>query len=91
MSRDELKLRRGEYAAIAWIQMEDLPTAAHRDLLARRRREIERELRILEGGAPWPRRSVDYVGGWAVSVDGRGSETQPPAEVVAAFPDLTTV
>jgi glycosyltransferase involved in cell wall biosynthesis len=94
-SRNELKLRRGEAAALRTIDPGDLPTPSHRALLNRRRRKLEHELRVLEGGAPLAgavRRLRRRVGRLR-QVAGLGSSCRenPPTEVAAAFPDLTAV
>ena len=94
-SRNELKLRRGEAAALGTIDPAVLPTPRHRALLDRRQREIEHELRVLEGDAHLAgairrvRRRVGRVRG-AVGLGGPCREN-PPTEVAAAFPDLTAV
>jgi glycosyltransferase involved in cell wall biosynthesis len=95
MSRDLLTMMHAEHAALATVRMEDLPTDEHREVLARRRNEIERELRILEGRALLAstarrvrlglRRLRDSVG------LGGDYRDEPPPEVSAAFPDLTAV
>ena len=94
-SRDELKLRRGEAAALRTIQVEDLPTPSHRALLERRRHKLEHELRLLQGGAPLAgaarkfRRRIGRLRSAAGL--GLSCRERPPAEVAAAFPDLTAV
>jgi glycosyltransferase involved in cell wall biosynthesis len=94
-SRNELKLRRGEAAALRTIDPTALPTPRHRALLDRRRSKIERELRVLEGGAHLAgavRRVRRRVGRVRQAVGlGSSCRENPPAEVAAAFPDLTAV
>jgi GT2 family glycosyltransferase len=94
-SRDELKLRRGEAAALRTIEPGDLPTVAHRALLERRRRDIAHELRVLEGGAPLAGavRRLRRRAGQLRYIAGLRSPCRetPPTEVTAAFPDLTAV
>ncbi len=95
MSRDLLTMKRAEGAALATVRMEDLPSDEHRNLLARRREEIERELRILEGRAPLgsPAHRVRHRLRDLVHRAGLGPEwrDEPPLEVLATFPDLTAV
>ncbi|MGH2874414.1 MAG: glycosyltransferase family 2 protein, partial [Solirubrobacteraceae bacterium] len=47
-SADQLRLRRAELALFTGLRAEQLPTVAHRRLLQARRRQIERELAVLE-------------------------------------------
>ncbi len=94
-SRNELKLRRGEAAALLTIDPADLPTPAHRALLDRRRRELDHELRLLEGRAPLAgaARRLRRRLGRLRQAAGLGSACRdtPPTDVAAAFPDLTLV
>ena len=94
-SRDELKLRRGEAAALGKIEPRDLPTPTHRALLDRRRRHLEREVRVLQGAAPLAsalRRLRRRIGRLRHAVgSGTSCRETPPREVAAAFPDLTVV
>jgi len=94
-SRDELKLRHGEAAALGTIRPGDLPTPGHRALLEQRRRKLAHELRLLEGGAPVAgaarrlRRRIGHLRRAAGL--GTACRDNPPADVAAAFPDLTAV
>jgi GT2 family glycosyltransferase len=94
-SRDEGRMRRGDLVALGAIEPADLPTAAHRTLLDRRRRELEYELRALEGRAPvaGAMRGLRRRLGRLRQAAGLGSACRdnPPTEVAAAFPDLTLV
>ncbi len=94
-SRDEVKMRRGDLVALAAIEPGDLPTAAHRALLDRRQRDLEHELRVLEGRAPVAgavRRLRRRLGRLRQAAGlGSACRDNPPTEVAAAFPDLTLV
>jgi GT2 family glycosyltransferase len=95
MSRDRRKLRQGESRALASVRIDDMPTPRHREMLARRRRDVELELRRLEGGAPVAeamgrlRRGVGRLR--TAAGFGAACRDNPPTEVAAAFPDLTAV
>lgn len=94
-SRDELKLRRGEVAALRAIDAVDLPTPTHRSVLERRQRQLEHELRLLDGRAPLAgagRRLRRRIGRLRPALGlGVSCRDNPPTEVAAAFPDLTMV
>ncbi len=72
-----------------------MPTDAHRELLGRRRREIERQIRIAAGEdrAQWALRRVRGRAGRVRQRVGLGYSwyEQAPVEVAAAFPDLAAV
>ncbi len=89
MSRNLATMTRSLVTVYDGLSMEAMPTAAHRELLARRRRDTRRALRVV---SPFGRfvplnlvTSVKRVGIGESWYDGA------PAEVAAAFPDLTAV
>lgn len=94
-SRHKLKLRRGERAALQALGEGLMPAAEHRELLARRLKDIDRDLRVLEGEAPiskWMHRLQRRVNGALGRDDIHKVCRHPlPPEVSAAFPDLTTI
>jgi glycosyltransferase involved in cell wall biosynthesis len=89
LSRNLATMTRNLLAVFDGISPEDLPSAAHRELLARRRRELRRQLRIVSRFgrlAPFGLlSSLKRAGVGEAWYDG------PPAEIAAAFPDLTAV
>jgi glycosyltransferase involved in cell wall biosynthesis len=95
-SRQLEKVRRGERAALGRISFDDLPSSSHRTMLAAHRRQIERELRILEGRAPLAaagrrvRRRLGTVRR-RIGLGRNPWHEQPPQAVSAAFPNLTAV
>jgi GT2 family glycosyltransferase len=97
MSRDEANLKRNELAVYSGLSIDDMPTAAHRALLARRRREAQRDVRLAEGDAVLAaavRRLRDRLGAQRQRLGLGGSYAwchATPPEVAAAFPDLTRV
>ncbi len=89
LSRNLVTMTRNLLAVYDGISPEDLPSAAHQELLAQRRRETRRQLRIVSRfGRLVPLglvTSLKRIGIGEAWYDG------PPAEIAAAFPDLTTV
>lgn len=76
------------------LRPEEMPSAAHRDLLASRRAEVDRQLRALRSARlrGITRRTSHSLGRIRLRY-GRGESWYdvPPAEVSAAFPDLRAV
>jgi glycosyltransferase involved in cell wall biosynthesis len=95
-SRNRARLRRGELTALLGLNARELPTPHHRQVLQDRRRALRGELRILDGEA----RLAGYAhrlrrqlrNAWiARQLLGEACREAPPAEVAAAFPDLTAL
>jgi glycosyltransferase involved in cell wall biosynthesis len=91
-SRNLLKVVPGLVELLHRIPIDELPSEEHRRVLAQRRREEERELRILTGKAPvaraarWPR---PVLGRLLLAAGLRKSwYAVPPPQIAAAFPDL---
>jgi hypothetical protein len=95
LSRDVERMNRNLAALYGELRMDDMPSAAHRELLAARRRQSARELAMHEGGARWRatvRRARHHLGRARQQI-GLGDRwyAVPPPEITAAFPDLTEV
>jgi glycosyltransferase involved in cell wall biosynthesis len=95
-SRNRARLRRGELAALLGLNAQELPTPQHRQVLEDRRRALRGELRILDGEARLAgyahrlRRQLRNT--WIPrQLLGEACREPPPAEVAAAFPDLTAL
>ena len=95
MTKDPLLMIRGVCAMYNDLDIESMPTAAHRKALARSRRQAERELGIVEGTARLrgALRSIRHRLGRVRRRVGLGDswDAVAPAEVAAAFPDLAAV
>jgi len=95
VSRDQERTDRGLAGIYAGLRLEDMPTAAHRELLVARRRELARELAIHAGRARTGavlragRHALGRVRTWA-GFGERWYDVAPP-EVASAFSDLTAV
>jgi GT2 family glycosyltransferase len=89
MSRDLVTMTSNLLAVYEGLRMEDMPSDAHRDLLAQRRHSVARELRILTRVA-WliPQRLITALKRAGI---GESWYDPPPAEVLAAFPDLAAL
>ncbi len=89
MSRDLVTMTANLLAVYEGLRMEDMPSAAHRELLAQRRRSVQRELRVLTRVA-WlvPQRLATELKRAGI---GESWYDPAPPEVLAAFPDLTSV
>jgi glycosyltransferase involved in cell wall biosynthesis len=96
MTRDKLRILRGDLRALNAIRIEDMPTPAHRELLALRRRDTEREISILEGNGPAivssARRLRRRLGRLRerAGLGEQWTKSLPP-DVASVFPDLTAV
>jgi glycosyltransferase involved in cell wall biosynthesis len=94
-SRNALNVAHAVVAILDRIPADQLPTDDHRRVLAGRKREVDQTLRILTGKAPvrraarLPRHLVSRV--WLASGLRESWYPTPPAEIAAAFPDLTSV
>lgn len=86
------QMTRGLLLIYEQLDMNAMPTQAHRELLSLRRREAERELRLVHGERriAWALREVRHLLGRVRQRLGLGDRwfDRPPAEVAAAFPDL---
>jgi GT2 family glycosyltransferase len=90
LSRNLVTMTRNLVAVYDGINPEDLPSAAHRALLERRRHETRRQLRFYSRFS----RLVPLLGVLGSLKRAGISEAwygEPPAEIAAAFPDLTAV
>jgi glycosyltransferase involved in cell wall biosynthesis len=89
MSRKLVTMSRSLLDVYEAIRPEDLPSDAHRQLLAERRHRVARETRLLSVVA-WavPQGLVGVAKRAGV---GEAWYDEPPAEVAAAFPDLRAV
>ncbi len=95
MSVNSARMYRNLADVFAAVGMHDMPTAAHRELLAARRLELAGSVEMVTGEAPL-RSGLD----WMRQVLGRIPKqlgirdtwySKPPPEVAAAFEDLSTV
>lgn len=86
-TRNLMKMSEGVFAVYRDIDMNDMPTAAHRALLARRRRETEQGIgfssRVLAAVVP-----QGLVKALKRAGIGESWYDPPPADVAAAFPNL---
>jgi glycosyltransferase involved in cell wall biosynthesis len=89
MSRQLVTMSRNLLAVYDGLQMTDMPTAAHRALLTRRRRAARFELRVVSPLAALV--PLGWVGAIKRAGVGEAWYETPPPEVRAAFPDLTAV
>ena len=85
-----MKMNRGVLAVYQGIDMEEMPTTAHRELLERRRRDAKRKLNIPSRlvASILPQRTIKSVKRAGI---GESWYDQPPADIIAAFPNLTNV
>jgi glycosyltransferase involved in cell wall biosynthesis len=85
-------MARGLLAIYESLDMDAMPTQAHRDLLNRRRNDAQQELRLLcgERRVAWMLRQSRHWLGRVRERMGLGQKwwNPPPADVAAAFPDL---
>lgn len=85
-------MARGLLAIYERVDMDAMPSEAHRDLLSRRRHEVGHELRLVRGErrVAWTLRQSRHWLGRVRERLGLGQKwwNPPPAEVAAAFPDL---
>jgi len=96
MSRDVANLKRNELAIYNALSIDAMPSPRHRVLLARRRAEAQRELRIAQGTTSFASvaRQLRHQLGAARQRLGLGEyawRSVLPPEVAATFPDLTRV
>lgn len=95
LTGNELRTCRGVCEMYDTLDMDSMPTAAHRELLRRCRRRAHRELRLLAGEAPLRAavREGRHVLGRVRQRVGLGDswDRTPPAEVAAVFEDLAAV
>jgi GT2 family glycosyltransferase len=95
MSSDQVKMSSNLSTVYAGLRMEDMPGDAHRELLESRRIEAERELRTVgqEASLRAAIRGVRHRLGRIRKRLGLGDTwyDTAPADVAAAFPDLTAV
>jgi len=95
MSADGPRMTREVLGMFEALRPETMPSDLHRELLARRRREAERELRVVQGDArlAWALRRTRHAIGRVRQRTGLGDSWYhtPPADVAAAFPDLSAV
>jgi glycosyltransferase involved in cell wall biosynthesis len=89
MSRKLVTMTRNVLDVYEGLRMADLPSDAHRELLAERRRQTKRELTLLTRTA-WmvPQRLVTVAKRAGLSESWYDT---PPPEIAAAFPNLTAV
>jgi glycosyltransferase involved in cell wall biosynthesis len=87
MSRDPARMHQALLEVYRGLDMEQMPTPAHRDLLARRRRESERNVRtpMVMAGSFVPQRVIRSLKRAGI---GESWYDPAPADVAAAFPDL---
>ena len=92
---DEVRMCSDLLSMYARLSLQSMPTAAHREVLARRCRELERELRVVRGDdrIRWALRQLRHRAGRVRQRVGLGDSwhEHPPAEVAAAFPDLASI
>jgi glycosyltransferase involved in cell wall biosynthesis len=89
MSRNLTTMSRNLVAVYEGLSMQSMPTPEHQELLARRRREARRALRLTSPlGRLIPLNLVTALKRTGV---GESWYDAPPADVAAAFPDLTAV
>ncbi len=92
-STDVIRMTRGVVQIYNWLSMDEMPTAAHRELLSRRRRWAERELRlVLRDRRPaWTIRQIRHLLGRIRQRLGLGDHwyDTPPPEVAAALTELS--
>ncbi len=85
-------MARGLWSIFERLDMDRMPTKAHRDLLDRRRKEAEQEVRLQrrERRVAWRVRQTRHWLGRVRERVGLGQKwwNPPPADVAAAFPDL---
>jgi len=88
--RGLVKMSQGILAVYQELSMEEMPTPAHRELLAQRRREAEQNMRIPSrvAVAIIPQRFIKAVKRAGI---GESWYDPPPAVVTAAFPNLASV
>jgi hypothetical protein len=86
------KMARGLLGIYRSVDMDTMPTQAHRDLLSQRRHDAEQELRLVcgERRVAWALRRGRHRLGRVRQRVGLGDRwySSPPAEIAAAFPGL---
>lgn len=84
------KMNEGILKVYQDLNMDEMPTSAHRELLARRRRETEQNMRLplRLAAAIVPQRLIRTVKRAGIGESWYGL---PPAAIATAFPDLTSV
>ena len=86
------KMARGLWAIYERLDMDAMPTQAHRDLLSRRRNKAEQEVRLQrrQRRVAWSIRQTRHWLGRMRERVGLGQKwwNPPPDDVAAAFPDL---
>jgi glycosyltransferase involved in cell wall biosynthesis len=89
MSRNLATMSRNLADVYEGLSMQAMPTPAHRELLARRRRDSRRAVRVI---SPLARMiPLDLITALRRAGVGEAWYDAPPADVAAAFPDLTAV
>jgi GT2 family glycosyltransferase len=89
MSRNLATMSRSLAEVYEGLSMQDMPTPAHRELLARRRREARRALRLI---SPVARLIPSHlIAGLKRAGLGESWYDSPPADIATAFPDLTAL